>query len=199
MKQWGLVGCLLCVGLVGCAKDENVFVLVPDNEGQVGTIVVSNPQGSQTLSGASESVTVASASEAPSEVEVIDEATKQEIFADVLTIEPPAPAKFLFHFKLGSAVLQPASVPVIDDATNAIKQRGSRDISVNGHTDRSGDEAYNMRLSIRRAEKIRDMLVERGVSGEYISVDSHGEGNPVVPTEDGVAEPQNRRVEIVVR
>jgi outer membrane protein OmpA-like peptidoglycan-associated protein len=54
-------------------------------------------------------------------------------------------------------------------------------------------------LSTERARHVRDQLVEKGVDAELISVTSHGEDNPLIPTPDEVAEPKNRRVEVVVR
>ena len=72
-------------------------------------------------------------------------------------------------------------------------------IEVAGHADRSGTPAYNQRLSQRRADAVAAELVARGVSRSEISVTAYGESRPLVPTADGVREPQNRRVEIVLR
>ncbi len=199
MNRFVLLGCILCLGLIGCATSSNVFVLVPDNEGHVGAIVVSNEQGSQTLSKSNESVTVAKPTAPPSAVAVMAQADTQEVFADVLAVEPAPPAKFTLHFKTDSSDLDADSAQVVDRVMEEVKNRESRDISVNGHTDRSGNEEYNMKLSIRRAGRVRELLVEGGVDPKHISIDSHGEGNPVVPTEDGVSEPRNRRVEVIVR
>ena len=68
-----------------------------------------------------------------------------------------------------------------------------------GHADRSGDAAYNQRLSQRRAEAVAAELVRDGVARGNISVQAFGESRPLVPTADNVREPQNRRVEIVLR
>ncbi|HTE35483.1 MAG TPA: OmpA family protein [Reyranella sp.] len=62
-----------------------------------------------------------------------------------------------------------------------------------------GTEAYNMALSLRRASAVKGMLVREGVPESDISVVALGEGQPMVPTADGVREAQNRRVEIVLR
>ena len=68
-----------------------------------------------------------------------------------------------------------------------------------GHADRSGSPAYNQRLSQRRADNVAAELVRQGVSRNEIVVSAYGETRPLVPTADGVREPQNRRVEIVLR
>ena len=69
-------------------------------------------------------------------------------------------------------------------------------IAVAGHTDTSGSAAYNLGLSARRAEAVRQALVAGGVPADAIMTDSFGESDPLVPTPDGVREPSNRRAEI---
>jgi outer membrane protein OmpA-like peptidoglycan-associated protein len=66
-----------------------------------------------------------------------------------------------------------------------------------GHADRSGPEAYNQVLSERRARNVAQALGERGIPASTMGVEAYGESQPRVPTDDGVREPQNRRVEIV--
>ncbi|MDP1748828.1 MAG: OmpA family protein, partial [Reyranella sp.] len=68
-----------------------------------------------------------------------------------------------------------------------------------GHTDTSGPEAYNMALSLRRANTVKDALVREGVPATAITVIGRGEAGLLVKTADGVREPQNRRVEIVIQ
>ena len=68
-----------------------------------------------------------------------------------------------------------------------------------GHTDSSGDEEFNMALSRRRAESVRDLLVAAGFTPAVIRTTFHGEGNPLIQTADNVHEPINRRVEVIVR
>lgn len=192
---------LVLLGLcaLGCATGGNLFLLVPDPEGNVGVITIENEQGSQTLSGASESVTVASAQKAPEAPALLSQEDTQRNFGEVMAIEPPLPAKFLLYFESGTEELTAESLQGLDSVEGEAKARVSRDISVNGHADRSGDDQLNIALSLRRAEKVRALLEERGIDAGYLSVNSHGEGNPVVPTEDGVAEPLNRRVEVIIR
>jgi outer membrane protein OmpA-like peptidoglycan-associated protein len=72
-------------------------------------------------------------------------------------------------------------------------------IEVAGHADRSGSPQYNMGLSRRRADNVAAELVRQGISRNEIAVTAFGETRPLVPTADGVREPQNRRVEIVLR
>ncbi len=71
-------------------------------------------------------------------------------------------------------------------------------IHVNGHTDRAGTDAYNLALSERRARAVQAELTNQGFTANQITISGKGESENLVPTGDGVREPQNRRVEIVM-
>lgn len=111
---------------------------------------------------------------------------------------PPAavPEQYVVFFAFDSAILTAEAETVIDDAVAA---GSGAEFSVTGHTDRAGSEDYNDRLSIRRAEAVRDALVARGVSEGNISLAGRGESEPAVATPDGVAEQANRRVVIIIQ
>jgi outer membrane protein OmpA-like peptidoglycan-associated protein len=72
-------------------------------------------------------------------------------------------------------------------------------IEVNGYTDLSGTPQYNQGLSVRRAQAVAGELVRDGVPQSAIDIHGFGETHPLVPTAQGVREPQNRRVEIIIR
>jgi outer membrane protein OmpA-like peptidoglycan-associated protein len=116
---------------------------------------------------------------------------------------PPAPAvappSFMVFFDWDRSNLSQQALNTIKQAAAAFKSKGSARITATGHTDTSGPEAYNMALSLRRANAVKDALVREGVPAQAITVIGRGESNPLVPTGDGVREPQNRRVEIVVQ
>lgn len=86
----------------------------------------------------------------------------------------------------------------ITQAANAFKQTGSARVTATGHTDTSGSAAYNMALSLRRANAVKTALISNGVPDTAITVIGKGETQLLVQTGDGVREPQNRRVEIVL-
>jgi opacity protein-like surface antigen len=115
---------------------------------------------------------------------------------------PPAPAaapSFMVFFDWDRSNLSAQALNTIKQAANAFKTKGNARITATGHTDRSGPENYNMALSLRRANAVKDALVREGVPATAIAVIGRGEANPLVPTADGVREPQNRRVEIVIQ
>ena len=95
--------------------------------------------------------------------------------------------------------LSQQALATISQAAQAFKQKGSARITATGHTDTSGPDDYNMALSLRRANAVKDALVRNGVPATAIAVVGRGESRPLVPTPDGVREPQNRRVEIVMQ
>ena len=94
--------------------------------------------------------------------------------------------------------LSQQALTTIQQAADSFKSTGSARLVATGHADRSGPENYNMALSLRRANAVKDALVRDGVPAGAIQVIGKGETQPLVPTPDGVREPQNRRVEIVV-
>jgi outer membrane protein OmpA-like peptidoglycan-associated protein len=81
----------------------------------------------------------------------------------------------------------------------ALRSRPFPDVAVIGHTDSTGTSESNAALGLTRANTIRNLLVQAGVSPDVIEVTSHGEADLLVKTGDGVLEPRNRRVEITVR
>jgi len=112
---------------------------------------------------------------------------------------PAAPPSFMVFFDWDRSNLSPQAMTTIKQAADAYKAKGSARVTATGHADKSGPEAYNMALSLRRANAVKDALIQNGVPANVISVVGRGEEQPLVQTADGVREPQNRRVEIVVQ
>ncbi len=110
----------------------------------------------------------------------------------------PAPRNFMVFFDWDKAELTPEAQAILRDAAAYIKSGQTARLTVIGHADRSGGDRYNMRLSQRRADNVRDFLVRNGIGASAMEVVAKGESSPLVPTPDGVREPQNRRVEIVM-
>jgi len=192
------VAMIWLLSAAGCAK-KNTFVLLPDPNGNVGEITVATDKGTQVVNRAEYSVQVSSAEDPPGKPEKMDRETIEEKFGMALAADPGLPAIFNLYFKSGTDQLTTDSDKLVPDILAAISQRKSQDISVVGHTDRVGAEDLNLRLSRNRAVSIKNLLISRGVDPNIVFVDAHGESNPLVPTEDEVAEPQNRRVDVTVR
>jgi OOP family OmpA-OmpF porin len=124
--------------------------------------------------------------------------------APTVAVAAPAPAapaapSFIVFFDWDRSNLSAQALNTIKQAAGAYKTKGSARVTTTGHTDKSGPEDYNMALSLRRANTVKDALVREGVPATAISVIGKGKTQPLVQTADGVREPQNRRVEIVIQ
>ena len=96
-----------------------------------------------------------------------------------------------------AAEIRPEWISVLDGVAAGVRRVGAR-VRVDGFSDRSGSGDANRRVSKQRAETVRRALIERGVPASSIVSVAHGEDSPVVPTLDGVRDPQNRRVDITL-
>jgi outer membrane protein OmpA-like peptidoglycan-associated protein len=113
---------------------------------------------------------------------------------------PPAPQtrQFIVYFEFDKSVLTPEGSKVVLDAAGYYKQTGKVRVTITGYTDLAGTQQYNLGLSKRRADTVRGALGRAGVPDASITEAWRGKENPAVPTPDGVREPRNRRVEIVI-
>ena len=196
-----LVSCSLLLLAAGCAgrTQRTVVVVLPDGQGSVGEVEVSTAAGTRLLDEAGEATVVDSPDSPPGEPFLMEEEEVRSLFGPALEAQPRKPETFTLYFQKGSVGLTEESLALIGGIVEEAGARQSADISVVGHTDRVGDEEYNLDLSTRRAEAVRDLLVTDGVDPSILHVTSHGEENPLLPTEDEVPEPLNRRVEVTVR
>ncbi len=110
---------------------------------------------------------------------------------------PAAPTPYVVLFAFDSADLSAAAKRAVTAAVAKADGSSFVDFSITGHADTAGPEQYNLDLSLRRANAVRDALMARGVKSNGISVAGRGETEPAVPTDDDVPEAANRRVEII--
>ena len=110
----------------------------------------------------------------------------------------PAPAvrSFVVFFAFDSATLDDSAKKVVAEASAYARQNQLTRIEVVGHTDRSGPEKYNERLSLRRANAVKAEMIRLGIAADQIAVSAKGMADPAIPTPIGVREPRNRRAEI---
>jgi len=189
---------MLLLALTSCALPANVVVLLPDEDGTVGQATVQEGGSTARLD------KPLSAVNAGSEVSLgsVFIAPRSDIegeFAGALDATPRAPRVYLLYFLSGSTELDSRSRGDLAAASAAANTTANIDISVVGHADATGSDAFNQALSLRRAEIVRDGLVGVGVPSEVIEIAYHGANNPLVPTPRGVSELRNRRVEVTIR
>ncbi len=114
-----------------------------------------------------------------------------------LPMAPSVPGPFVVNFEFDSAKLTGAAVQVVREAAKQAKAAKVVRVLLNGHADRSGSDAYNMRLSKSRTKTVLDALIAQGMPADIMLGKSYGESLPAVNTPDGQPEAANRRVEII--
>jgi outer membrane protein OmpA-like peptidoglycan-associated protein len=120
-------------------------------------------------------------------------------FGPAIAAQPSRAATFTLYFVEGKDEFTEESKAVVDQILSEIAKRPVPDVLVVGHTDAVGNDQDNDALGQQRAETVRTALLRLGIPPEDIRAISRGKRAPAVPTANGVAEPRNRRVEIIVR
>ena len=192
---------LLCAACAATQKPparDAFILLLPDDQGKTGSIVVSGSGGERVLSAPRQAVRV-SAGTAPGNPFVIPEAEVRAQAGPALDALPKPPLQFILYFRHDSDELTRESLARLPELLRAIRERSSVDLSVVGHTDTVGDRPYNYQLSLKRARTVAALLAAKGVDASLFDITSHGKDNPLVPTGDQVSEQRNRRVEVTVR
>jgi outer membrane protein OmpA-like peptidoglycan-associated protein len=180
--------------LGGCASER--IVLLPSGDGRPSAVVVRDATGEIILdkpyAAARRTLDTNKAYQSsPEEV--------RERFAPALDALPPRPNSYVLYFESGGNILTPESLAALANIRKEIAERPASEVMVIGHTDRVGSVESNDRLSKKRADGLRDLLIESGVPADKLEAVGRGERDPLVPTDDEVDEPKNRRVEINVR
>ncbi|HEY7945610.1 MAG: OmpA family protein [Burkholderiales bacterium] len=186
---------LICALLAACASRGTV-VLLPEKNGRQAAVAVKEGDKEILLDQpyAAASVTPLGPRgyrSSPQEVEAQ--------FAAALAAQPSRAAAFTLYFVEGKDEFTDESKLEVDRVLAEIARRPVPDALVVGHTDSVGSDQANDALGQQRAEAVRAALIRLGVPAGDIRAISRGKRAPAIPTADGVAEPRNRRVEILVR
>jgi outer membrane protein OmpA-like peptidoglycan-associated protein len=99
-------------------------------------------------------------------------------------------------FDTGRADIKPNMRPILDQFANGLSGQPNTEVRIVGHTDSTGSDELNNRLSLERAQATKRYLVERGVSANQIQVAGRGEHEPVADNNSDAGRAKNRRVEI---
>lgn len=114
---------------------------------------------------------------------------------------PPAKKKIVLrgvNFDFDKATIRKDAAQILDEAASTLKDEGSVGVVVVGHTDSRGTDAYNQKLSERRADAVASYLSKKGVSASRLSTKGLGESQPVASNDTDEGRAQNRRVELLV-
>jgi outer membrane protein OmpA-like peptidoglycan-associated protein len=201
MLRAALAALALLVG--ACAQPTAVpvspdrVVLLPGSDGTTGAVIVRQGGSEVRIDQAYGSARAGAGGSV--EVTRADAAQVRAEFADVLNAMPPAPLSFVVYFVFGQDELTEESRKDLGPVLQDITRRTIPEITVIGHADQAGPERINDTLAIRRAERVKELLVQRGVRSDRIVAVGRGSREPAVRAAEGVAEARNRRVEISVR
>ena len=181
--------------LAGCAPATRV-VLLPQ-PGRSTAVEVSAQEGKTVLASPYAQAEVSQRGQVATDT--TDAQNVEKRYGNVLKATPAAALHFTLYFTTGTSELTPESSAELQGILTQAKARPGGEIFVTGHTDTMGAGPANDALSLKRAQAVRQLVIDRGFDADRVVAAGRGEREPVVPTADEVDEPKNRRVEIEVR
>ncbi|MGE3538715.1 MAG: OmpA family protein [Candidatus Tectimicrobiota bacterium] len=182
---------------VACHPTKELVILLPGPEGQHGALAVGTG-GQSTLLDTPLAGTKITAQGQLTPHRFTPEHV-QQLFAQALAAQPPPSVTYTLYFLMNSTDLAPESKVTLEKLFADVTARQAVEVQITGHTDRVGSLTSNDRLSLERAQAVREMLVRGGLQTEFMRAVGRGEREPLVDTPDEQPEPRNRRVEITVR
>jgi outer membrane protein OmpA-like peptidoglycan-associated protein len=193
MTRWVLL--LLCVLLTACHGPREQVILLP---GGTAPLTLTTAQG-QTLTLDTPYQTAQALGDGRLDAGITTAESVQARYGAVLLTTPAAGRLFVLSFATGQTTLTPESQAEVPALLAEVARRGAVEVEIAGHTDTVGDLETNDRLSLARAEAVRELLVQAGLRSAFVRVVGRGERALLVQTPDEVDAPQNRRVEVRIR
>lgn len=193
---------LFMAALAGCTGSRSLIVLLPDDQGQVGTIQIETTKGTVSVDEPYHAVTVGSPYRALGSSRLMEKTELETRFSPAMAAEPSQRFRFkkqTFYCRRNSTDLMPDSRDALPGAIGQLMSEPPLEIYVVGHADRVGTENYNRQLSRRRALALQDELTSNGINTKMILISFLGESKPQIATADEVEEPRNRRVVLVLK
>jgi len=178
---------------------ETVVVVVPSrHDGHVGAVVVTQGKQQRLLNTAyAEARSAATGRVRQGPMKARDLEDFRKTFAAASEALPPRVMTYTLYFEFGSEDLTAESTQTLEAILTEVATREAAEILLVGHSDAPGTIEANLALSLRRAERMRDLVVERGVPAGIVTATGVGDTDPEVSSD--VEEARNRRVEITVR
>jgi outer membrane protein OmpA-like peptidoglycan-associated protein len=189
-----LAACVLV--LAACAAPKESVVLLPSPTGQSTSVTVTRGSDQVVLSQPYAGAHVGRGGPEAYQSSADD---VRAHYGGALAAQPLPPTRFTLYFIENKDELTDESKKIVDGVFAEIAKRPVPDVMIIGHTDTVGTDAANDTLSRQRAEVVRSAFVARGLAADKAVAIGRGKRELAVPTGDGVSEPRNRRVEILVR
>lgn len=199
MFKTGTTVLLLIIGLLlSACQSATTLILLPDANGKVGAVTVKSNDEVRLIDKAYHSVSTNNFSDGLTETSVLNKAQVDQDYAALLKAQPAQATSFLLYFASGSTDLMKESIAMIPQILNKIKENTPTEISIIGHTDTTGSDEINNKLSKSRAVAVEKMLKEKMPTLSNITIQSFGAKDLLIPTPPNVYELRNRRVEILI-
>lgn len=194
-----LAAAALTALLAACSTPSTRVVLLPQEDGSASAVVVRTANGEQLLAQPYQRATAPRGANTAPTLDQADPAQVREQNAALFSLMPPPVQFYTLYFNTGGTALTLESQQQLPQLLAAATARIGGDIVVIGHTDTTGTVLQNDSLSLRRAQEVRQMLVQQGFPAQRVEAAGRGERELAVPTGDDVDEPRNRRVTVEVR
>ncbi len=193
MKKYIIFFSILAL-LVGCAgKSKNMKSVYKDNQASGKKV----PEFS-VFKGSKSGTKITSEKIEESKIETTEneEIQKEEIPEGAYVVDG-----FLvkdIHFDFDSYIIKPEDLPYLEKLAEFLKDHPTYKITIEGHCDERGSEMYNLALGQRRANAVKDFLINLGIDSSRINTISYGEEKPLDPGHNETAWAKNRRCHFVV-
>jgi outer membrane protein OmpA-like peptidoglycan-associated protein len=188
---------LLALLVAGCSSSKTFVALLPEEAGASSAITVGEGARAAVLDTPLSAATIDTRGNV--EKRAVTQQEVEKTFGAAMAALPPKSMSFILYFDTASTQVNTASQAALESLLAEVAKRQAVEVQVTGHTDRVGSDANNDRLSLERAQAVREMLVQRGLEASFIRAVGRGEREPLIATPDEQPEPRNRRVEVIVR
>lgn len=185
------------ISFIGCSKKTKVLLL--DSGKARNAIVVSTNKGSKLVNKIGGFVELIDKNQPPSTIKIMPKDDIYTHYSRLFNIEPTAPRTYIVYFKKNSKELKDASKILLNQAIEEIKRRSACVVDIIGHTDTVGLYKANAKISLDRANYIKNMIKKRRVPLLAIQAKGYGEEDLLMKTSDNVSEKRNRNVEIFIK
>jgi len=181
---------------ISCSQTTVVLL---DNGKTHNAVIVSNNKGTSKLDKVGSYVDLKDENKSVSEIKTMSKKEIASRFSKVLAASPKKPVKYMVYFKPKSKELTEESQAVLLKAMEMMKERTPCMVDIIGHTDTTGSNELNIKVSLKRAKYIESILKEKAVKVVALRAKGYGEEDLQVKTADNISEAKNRNVEIFIK
>lgn len=182
-----------------CMKKQQSTVVLVKNKKEENSILIQNKKGELTLDKPSATVDITNPNELPNSFRVMSQTEFDLRFGAVNNALPDATKTFMLFFKPQSTSLTEASKEELSSIISTINNHMPCVVDIIGHTDTVGSKPYNLKLGLKRAKAIGQLLEAQGINKKHLKLKSYGEEVLFIQTTDNVNEPRNQNVEIFIK